>query len=141
MDFTGARNDGMAVASAGPYESFAPRCRQITTPVPHHSFFTSWMPFLPPNQQCQSTEGTRRVPCTRRVQFFRAKKGAGTGHDLTCPAVDILRATQQGAARVRCKYFVDTDSGILEGVHIGAIWRIPLNRPCGVAMRPYIKLL
>ena len=32
--------------------------RQITTPAPHHSvFFTGRMPFLPPNQQCQSTEG------------------------------------------------------------------------------------
>ena len=39
-------------------KSFAPRCRQITTPVPHHSDFTGRMPFLPPNQQCQSTEGT-----------------------------------------------------------------------------------
>jgi len=28
-----------------------------TTPIPHHSFFTDWMPFLPPNQQRQSTEG------------------------------------------------------------------------------------
>ena len=27
-------------------------------PVPHHSVFTGQMPFLPPNQQCQSTEGT-----------------------------------------------------------------------------------
>ena len=36
----------------------APRSRQITTPAPHHSVFTGWMPFLPPNQQCQSTEGT-----------------------------------------------------------------------------------
>ena len=35
------------------------RSRQITTPAPHHSrFFTGRMPFLPPNQQCQSTEGT-----------------------------------------------------------------------------------
>jgi len=25
-------------------------------PVPHHSVFTGWMPFLPPNQQRQSTE-------------------------------------------------------------------------------------
>jgi len=25
-------------------------------PVPHHSFFTGRMPFLPPNQQRQSTE-------------------------------------------------------------------------------------
>ena len=34
----------------------APRCRQITTPAPHHSVFTDRMPFLPPNQQRQSTE-------------------------------------------------------------------------------------
>jgi len=27
------------------------------------------------------------------------------------------------------------------GVHIGATWRIRLNRPCMVAMRPYVKLL
>ena len=37
----------------------ASRSRQITTPAPHYSsFFTGRMPFLPPNQQCQSTEGT-----------------------------------------------------------------------------------
>jgi len=36
----------------------APRSRQITMPVPHHCFFTGWMPFLLPNQQHQSTEGT-----------------------------------------------------------------------------------
>jgi len=35
----------------------APRSRQITTPAPHHSVFTDRMPFLPPNQQRQSTEG------------------------------------------------------------------------------------
>jgi len=26
-------------------------------PAYHHSFFTGQMPFLPPSQQCQSTEG------------------------------------------------------------------------------------
>jgi len=36
----------------------APRSRQITTPTPHHSMFTGRMPFLTPNQQRQSTEGT-----------------------------------------------------------------------------------
>ena len=36
----------------------APSSRQITTPAPHHSVFTGRMPFLPPNQQRQSTEGT-----------------------------------------------------------------------------------
>ena len=35
----------------------APRSRQITTPAPHHSVFTGRVPFLPPNQQRQSTVG------------------------------------------------------------------------------------
>ena len=39
-------------------KSFAPCSRQITTSLPHHSLFTGRMPFLLPNQQCQSTEGT-----------------------------------------------------------------------------------
>jgi len=34
----------------------APHPRQITMPASHHSVFTGWMPFLPPNQQHQSTE-------------------------------------------------------------------------------------
>jgi len=37
-------------------KSFAAHSRQITMPVPHHSVFTGRMPFLPPSQQCQSTE-------------------------------------------------------------------------------------
>ena len=37
----------------------ATRSRQITTPAPTTQFFTGRMPFLPPNQQCQSTEGTK----------------------------------------------------------------------------------
>ena len=36
----------------------APCSRQITTPAPHHSVFTGRVPFLPPNQQRQSTECT-----------------------------------------------------------------------------------
>jgi len=46
----------VAVASAGPYASLhlAPDipCQHPTT-----QFFTGWMPFLPTNQQRQSTEG------------------------------------------------------------------------------------
>jgi len=30
-------------------------------PAPHHSVFTGRMPFLPPNQQRQSTEGSDRT--------------------------------------------------------------------------------
>jgi len=32
-----------------------------TTPAHHHSVFTGRMPFLPPNQQRQSTEGNLRL--------------------------------------------------------------------------------
>jgi len=38
-------------------KSFAPHSIQTTTPAPHHSVFTGQMPFLPLNQQRQSTEG------------------------------------------------------------------------------------
>ena len=46
----------MTVASAGPYASLhlAPDNHASTPPL---SFFTGQMPFLPPNQQRQSTEG------------------------------------------------------------------------------------
>jgi len=37
----------------------APRSRKITTPGPTIQFLAGQMPFLPPNQQCQSTEGIR----------------------------------------------------------------------------------
>jgi len=47
----------------------APCSRQITMPAPHHSsFFTDRMPFLPPNQQCQSTEGRSTV--LTKKKFF-----------------------------------------------------------------------
>ena len=54
LDFTEARDSGISLAV---WKS-APRSRQITTPAPHRSVFTGWIPFLPPNQQHQSTEGT-----------------------------------------------------------------------------------
>ena len=41
----------------------APRSRLITTQAPHHSVFTGRMPFLPPNQQRQSTD-SRRLTAT-----------------------------------------------------------------------------
>jgi len=39
-----------------------PRPRQTTMPAPHHSLFTGQMPFLPPNQQHQSTGCALRPP-------------------------------------------------------------------------------
>jgi len=68
---------------------------------------------------------------TREGAVLRGK-GAGPGHDRTY----ILKATQQGAATVRMPI-----GCILDGVHIGGSRRIPLNRPCAAAMRPYVRLL
>ena len=48
----------------------APRSRQITTPAPHHSVFTVWMPFLPPNQQRQSCEGTIMIILNNNDNFW-----------------------------------------------------------------------
>jgi len=47
----------------------APRSRQITTPAPHHSVFTGRMPFLPPNQHRQSTEGIKAI-ITEHMHFY-----------------------------------------------------------------------
>jgi len=46
----------VAVASAGPYANHLHLT--LDMPVPHHLVFMSQMPFLPPKQQHQSTEGT-----------------------------------------------------------------------------------
>ena len=45
-------------------------CRQITMPAPHHSVFTGRMPFLPPNQQRQSTEGKKYMLQFRIFWFW-----------------------------------------------------------------------
>jgi len=52
--FTGARDSEWQWHQLGICES-ASCPRQITMPASHHSLFTGRMPFLPPNQQRQST--------------------------------------------------------------------------------------
>jgi len=66
------------------------RSRQITTPAPHHSFFTGQMPFLPPSQQRQSTapkkvvenivvldeERIRRLGTTKKATLWPVSCGA-----------------------------------------------------------------
>ena len=64
----------MAVASAGPYASLH------LTPdrLPHQhlttQFFTGRMPFLPPNQQCQNTEGTLPTRWRRKTAAIDVKQ-------------------------------------------------------------------
>jgi len=47
----------------------APWCIQITMPAPHYSVFTGQMPFLLPNQQRQSTEGTNNYSLWPRIRI------------------------------------------------------------------------
>ena len=47
----------------------APRSRPITTPAPTTQFFTGWMPFLPPNQQRQSTEAPYSVCSVLNIEY------------------------------------------------------------------------
>jgi len=46
----------------------APRSRQITTPVPHHSVFTGRMPFLTDNKTETETKTVTGVLRCRRIQ-------------------------------------------------------------------------
>jgi len=58
LDFTGARDSEWQWHQLGHMQvctSLQADNHASTSPL---SFFTSWMPFLPPNQQHQSTEGT-----------------------------------------------------------------------------------
>ena len=62
----------------------ASRSRQITTPAPHHSnFFTGWMPFLPPNQQRESTEG--------KSTYFQSVYNVALCRTLSIPFVSNVR--------------------------------------------------
>ena len=58
-------------------------------PAPHHSFFTGRMPFLPPNQQRQSTEGI--------------KESLPAGPKFTRPACHVQPTTRIAAARLLCR--------------------------------------
>jgi len=60
----------------------APRPRQITMPESHHSVFYRQMPFLPPNQQCQSTEGTDFFPLTKEFHGVVVQKVVHWINDL-----------------------------------------------------------
>jgi len=56
----------VAVASAGQYASLHLAPDRQPHQHPNSQFFTGRMPFLPPNQQRQSTEGNIKKRCTRK---------------------------------------------------------------------------
>jgi len=56
LDFTEEREWVSGTGISWAICKSAPRSRQITSQHPATQFFTGRMPFLMPNQQCQSTE-------------------------------------------------------------------------------------
>jgi len=69
-DFTGARDSEWQWHQLGHMQV----CTSLKTgnhaSTPPLSFFTGRMPFLPPNQQCQSTEGTKCSKCCKIYQLL-----------------------------------------------------------------------
>jgi len=61
----------VAVASAGPYASLHLAPGRQPHQHPTTQFFTGRMPFLPHNQQCQSTEGSVN---TKMQQYQKDKR-------------------------------------------------------------------
>ena len=57
LDFTEARDSGWQWHQLGHMQVCTTLQTNNHTSTPPFSFFTGRMPFLPPNQQCQSTEG------------------------------------------------------------------------------------
>ena len=58
LDFTEARDSEWQWYQLGHMQVCTSLQTNNHASTPPLSFFTCWMPFLPPNQQCQSTEGT-----------------------------------------------------------------------------------
>jgi len=67
----------VAVASAGPYARL--HSIQIDN---HHSVFTGRMSFLPPNQQCQSTEGIGVLKMTHMKLHDLKQTDHVGGHEI-----------------------------------------------------------
>ena len=98
----------------------APRSRQITTPAPHYSVFTGRMPFLPPNQQRQSTEGTRPTPrptnnitslqCS--AYYFFRERGAKFCDECVCLSVCLPVRMHELVSETACRHVVNYLSGM-----------------------------
>jgi len=65
--------------------------RQITT---SHYFFTARMPFLSPNQHCQSTEGIEKFECVNEVHEMCSSERV-TREQHTCYYSRLLYATSK----------------------------------------------
>ena len=82
LDFTEARDSEWQWHQLGHMQVCTSLQTGITTPAPHHSVFTGRMPFLPPNQQCQSSEGIVYHNITITIQH---NNKLSPGGETICP--------------------------------------------------------
>jgi len=76
-------------------------------PVPHHSsFFTGRMPFLPPNQQRQSTEGKFAGPRANKLHLALDITIPAPHHSNFTGQMLFLVLSQQYAVLKQFAYFV-----------------------------------
>ena len=95
--FTEARDSGGSGISWAICKS-APRSRQINAPAPHNSIFTDRMPFRPPNQQRQSTEGILYVQLDTK---FRRR----SSQPISWLVLNKLNQTQQKQTCIHNKIY------------------------------------
>ena len=88
LDFSEARDYEWQWHQLGHICKSAPRYRQISTPAPHRSVFTGQMPFLPPSQQCHSTEG-------KWVELYNSHKYIGVYINSKTNSTDPVMALRK----------------------------------------------
>jgi len=86
LDFTEARDSEWQWHQPGNMQVCTSLQTDNYASTPPLSFFTGRMPFLPPNQQCQSTEGTKKSQ-----QEMNAKNKYSHTHAVTYKTINILQ--------------------------------------------------
>jgi len=78
LDFTGARDSEWQWHQLGSMQVYTSLQTDNHASTPPLKFFTGRMPFLPPNQQCQSTEGHAVDNSYNKLPGFFGTARAGT---------------------------------------------------------------
>jgi len=83
LDFTDARDSEWQWHQLGRMQIYTLLQTDNHASTPPLSFFTVWLPFLPPNQQRQSTEGKRAQICVLLLLlFFKAHQHKAAGRKI-----------------------------------------------------------
>ena len=90
--------------------------RQLTTPVPHHSVSTGQMPFLPPNQQRQTTEDAalkallRTYPDRIQILLFLVRCASEISDRLYITRDSFTTDTSSSACVLNCQVLTSLET-------------------------------